>query len=164
MKNGKKAAASAAGSGGAGGRDRNSGNHQQKCRRSGGRNADSVFSRPENVTNLGWDYSEKVSFTAGEDGWVCDQDGAFPVDETCLDKMLEVLTDVESTKTIENPENLDQYGLEIPVCVITVEDGKSHTLSIGLDRRGRPAVLLQRRWKRLSGGQRHYRKFPIWPV
>ena len=30
-----------------------------------------VFSLdPENVTNLGWDYSEKVSFTAGEDGWV----------------------------------------------------------------------------------------------
>ena len=93
-----------------------------------------VFSLdPENVTNLGWDYSEKVSFTAGEDGWVCDQDGAFPVDETCLDKMLEVLTDVESAKTIENPENLDQYGLEIPVCVITVEDGQSHTLSIGLE-------------------------------
>lgn len=93
-----------------------------------------VFSLdPENVTNLGWDYSEKVSFTAGEDGWVCDQDGAFPVDETCLDKMLEVLTDVESTKTIEKPENLDQYGLEIPVCVITVEDGQSHTLSIGLE-------------------------------
>ena len=87
-----------------------------------------VFSlNPENVTNLGWDYSEKVSFTAGEDGWVCDQDAAFPVDETCLDKMLEALTDVESTKTIENPENLDQYGLEIPVCVITVEDGQSHT-------------------------------------
>ena len=50
-----------------------------------------------------------------------------------LDKMLEALTDVESTKTIENPENLDQYGLEIPVCVITVEDGQSHTLSIGLE-------------------------------
>ena len=93
-----------------------------------------VFSLdPENVTNLGWDYSEKVSFTAGEDGWVCDQDGAFPVDETYLDKMLEALTDVESTKTIENPENLDQYGLEIPVCVITVEDGQSHTLSIGME-------------------------------
>ena len=30
-----------------------------------------VFSLdPENVTYLGWDYSEKVSFTAGEDGWV----------------------------------------------------------------------------------------------
>ena len=88
-----------------------------------------VFSlNPENVTNLGWDYSEKVSFTAGEDGWVCDQDAAFPLDETYLDKMLEALTDVESTKTIENPENLDQYGLEIPVCVITVEDGQSHTL------------------------------------
>ena len=93
-----------------------------------------VFSLdPESVTNLGWDYSEKVSFTAGEDGWVCDQDAAFPLDETYLDKMLEALTDVESTKTIENPENLDQYGLEIPVCVITVEDGQSHTLSIGLE-------------------------------
>ena len=64
---------------------------------------------------------------------MCDQDAAFPLDETYLDKMLEALTDVESTKTIENPENLDQYGLEIPVCVITVEDGRSHTLSIGLE-------------------------------
>ena len=125
-----------------------------------------VFSLdPENVTNLGWDYSEKVSFTAGEDGWVCDQDGAFPVDETYLDKMLEVLTDVESTKTIENPENLDQYGLEIPVCVITGGGWpEPHPFHWAGNRRGRPAVLLQRRWKRLSGGQRHYRKFSIWPV
>ena len=93
-----------------------------------------VFSlNPESVTNLGWDYSEKISFTAGEGGWVCDQDGAFPVDETYLDGMLEALTEVKSTKTIEQPENLDQYGLEVPVCVITVEDGQSHTLSIGLE-------------------------------
>ncbi len=57
--------------------------------------------------------------------------------------MLEALTDVEATKTIENPENLDQYGLEIPVCVITVEDGQSHTLSIGLSQwaAGDPAVF-----------------------
>ena len=93
-----------------------------------------VFSlNPESVTNLGWDYSEKISFTAGEDGWVCDQDGAFPVDETYLNDMLETLTEIRSTKTIEQPENLDQYGLEVPVCVITVEDGQSHTLSIGLE-------------------------------
>lgn len=95
-------------------------------------NAETVFSLdPEAVTNLGWDYSEALSFTAGENGWVCDQDGALPVDETYLDAMLDALTEVKSVKTIENPENLDQYGLEVPICVITVTDGQSRTLSIG---------------------------------
>ncbi|MDD5863616.1 MAG: DUF4340 domain-containing protein [Firmicutes bacterium] len=96
--------------------------------------AATVFSlNPDEVTKLGWDYSEKVSFTAGESGWVCDQDAAFPVDETYLTAMLDALTEVTSTKTIEAPENLDQYGLEVPVCKITVSDGEDHTLSIGLE-------------------------------
>lgn len=96
--------------------------------------AETVFSlNPESVTSLGWDYSEKISFTAGENGWVCDQDGAFPVDETYLDAMLDTLTEVKSTKAIEDPENLDQYGLEVPVCVVTVTAGESYTLSIGLE-------------------------------
>lgn len=93
-----------------------------------------VFSlNPEAVTALGWDYSEKISFTSGDDGWVCDQDAAFPVDETYLTAMLDALTEVTSTKTIETPENLDQYGLEVPVCKITVSDGEDHTLAIGLE-------------------------------
>lgn len=93
-----------------------------------------VFSlNPDSVTHLGWDYSETVSFTAGKNGWVCDQDAAFPVDETYLTAMLDALTEVTSAKTIHAPENLDQYGLEVPVCRITVSDGKERTLSIGLE-------------------------------
>ena len=43
--------------------------------------AKTVFSlNRDSVTALGWDYSEEISFTAGETGWVCDQDQAFPVD------------------------------------------------------------------------------------
>lgn len=96
--------------------------------------AKTVFSlNRDSVTALGWDYSEEISFTAGETGWVCDQDQAFPVDETYLETMLDALQEVTSAKTIENPENLDQYGLEIPVCVIRVSDGEARTLSIGLE-------------------------------
>lgn len=94
--------------------------------------ATTVFSLdPEAVTQISWDYSEPLSFTATENGWVYDGDEAFPVDETYLEVMLEALTEVSSTKTIEAPENMDQYGLEVPVCEITVTAEESHTLYIG---------------------------------
>lgn len=83
------------------------------------------------VTEIGWDYSEEIAFTESEDGWVCVQDAAFPVDETYLDAMLEALTEVKSSKTITETENLDQYGLEVPICVVTVTTDETYTLSIG---------------------------------
>lgn len=87
----------------------------------------------DSVTNLGWDYSEKISFTRSEDSWICDQDAAFPVDTDYLDTMLETLAEIRSSRTIENVEDWDQYGLEIPVCTVTVTTDTTTTLSIGLE-------------------------------
>lgn len=93
-----------------------------------------VFSLdPDSVTELGWEYSEEILFTASEAGWVCAQDEAFPVDVSFLDAMLETLTEVRSSKTIEGAEDLDQYGLEVPVCVVTVTTDETYTLAIGLE-------------------------------
>lgn len=92
-----------------------------------------VFSLdPEKVTNIWWDYSDEAAFTKTEDGWTYDADAAFPVDENCLDEMLRILSSVGASKTIENVEDLDQYGLKSPFCAIKVTvDGTTHELAIG---------------------------------
>lgn len=87
---------------------------------------------PEKVTNIGWKYSDAVTFTKTENGWVNDADSAFPVDKTVLEAMLKALTEVGASKTIEKPTDLDQYGLQNPFCSITVTvDGTTHNLAIG---------------------------------
>lgn len=84
------------------------------------------------VTKFGWKYSDEVNFTKTENGWVNDADSAFPVDAAVLEKMLTALKEVTASKTIEKPADLDQYGLKIPFCTITVTvDGKTHNLALG---------------------------------
>lgn len=83
------------------------------------------------VTAIGWDYSEALSFTRTEGGWTYDADAAFPLDESYLDTMLSTLAEIRATKTIESPDDLDQYGLEVPVCTVTVTTDTTQTLSIG---------------------------------
>lgn len=92
-----------------------------------------VFSLdPAKVTNLKWDYSFEASFSKTADGWVNDADAAFPVNENQLDEMLRILSDIGASQTIENVEDLEQYGLQYPYCTIQVTaDGKTYDLALG---------------------------------
>lgn len=84
------------------------------------------------VTALCWNYSEAVAFEKGEDGWRYAEDEAFPVDESYLTAMLSALSSVTAYKTIESPEDFDQYGLAAPVCAVTVTaEGEIWNLAIG---------------------------------
>ena len=84
------------------------------------------------VTALSWDYSEEVRFEKKDDTWVYTPDEVFPLDTSYIDTILETLTEVTSSKTIEAVEDWDQYTLEAPICEITVTaDGNTHTLKIG---------------------------------
>lgn len=86
----------------------------------------------EEVTQIGWDYSEPLSFTKEGDTWVYDADSAFPLDTAFLDTMLDSLKEIQSSKTIEAVEDWDQYTLEVPVCEVTVTaGGTTHTIKIG---------------------------------
>ena len=85
----------------------------------------------DDVTALSWDYSEYVAFENGSDGWVYTEDEAFPLDKTYIETMLSALRQVTSYKTIENPADLDQYGLAVPVCAIHVTTNTVQTLKIG---------------------------------
>lgn len=92
-----------------------------------------IFSlEPETVTAISWDYSEEVSFEKKNDSWVYAADDSFPLDESYIENMLDTLTEITSSKTIEAVEDWDQYTLEVPVCEIQVTSGENtHTLKIG---------------------------------
>lgn len=87
---------------------------------------------PEKVTNFSWEYSQEAAFTKTNGVWSYDADEAFPVDGDCLEEMLTALSSVRASRTIENAQDLDQYGLEYPFCTIRVTvEGKTYQLALG---------------------------------
>lgn len=88
---------------------------------------------PEKVTALEWEYSETLEFDREETGWTRRDDPAFQVEESYLDTILETLSQVVSTKTIDSVENWDTYGLQIPVCSISLTADQAYTLDIGIE-------------------------------
>ena len=86
----------------------------------------------ESVTKLSWTYNgETVTLVDAGDGWMYEDDRNFPLDESCLDDMLSAISTVTASKVIEDVEDLAQYGLEDPVCSVTVTAGKTSELRIG---------------------------------
>ena len=98
-----------------------------------GTNTQVVFSLdPAKVTKFGWKYTDEANFTKTENGWVNDADSTFPVNSSVLEYMITGLVQVTSSKTIEKPTDLGQYGLINPYCAIKVTvDGKDYNLAIG---------------------------------
>ncbi len=75
------------------------------------------------VTALSWEYdSGKLSFHK-DSKWLYDEDEAFPVNEEKIDEMLEMFQGFGASFTIDDVENLSQYGLDDPVCTIQITAG-----------------------------------------
>lgn len=87
----------------------------------------------QTVTSLTWTYGEEtLTFTRTDGAWSYSEDPAFPLDESCLTAMTETLAGLTSQKTIQDPQDLAQYGLDTPVCTIEVVSGDRTTqLAIG---------------------------------
>jgi len=96
---------------------------------------ETVFSLdPASVTALSWSYSEDLAFHREGESWVYTADPRFPLDQSFIQKILEKLADVTSSRTIEGVENMDEYGLQVPVCEISVTaNGTEYQLGIGLE-------------------------------
>lgn len=76
---------------------------------------------PDSVQSLSWEYeSEALSFHKEEEGWVYDEDTAFPVDEEKINELLSRFEAFGVTFIIEEVEDYGQYGLEDPVCTISL--------------------------------------------
>lgn len=86
----------------------------------------------DSVTALSWTYGEEsLTFEQSDGGWVYGEDSGFPLDSTYIETMLAALSDVTASKTIEDPEDLAQYGLEEPACTVSVTAGETTQLVIG---------------------------------
>ncbi len=87
----------------------------------------------DTVETLSWEYAEDgLGFHKGEDGWLYDEDEAFPVSEK---KITEILSNFEAfgaSFIIENVEDYSQYGLDEPECVIHLSaNEQSYDIKLG---------------------------------
>lgn len=83
------------------------------------------------IIALSLDYSGEVSFEKTGEGWRYTADSAFPVDEGRINAMLTALTELKTTKTIEDPGELSQYGLDEPACSISLTAAGDSQVLIG---------------------------------
>jgi len=75
----------------------------------------------DSVQSLSWEYEgETLSFH--KDGtWLYDEDEAFPVDEEKISERLELFQEFGVSFIIEDVEDYSQYGLDQPICTITLK-------------------------------------------
>lgn len=72
-------------------------------------------------------------FLKSEEGWVYEEDADFPLNQDTLDDAAGNLEEVTANRTLENPAELSEYGLDSPAVQVTVKktDGTELTLQIG---------------------------------
>ena len=96
-------------------------------------NGETVLSvEPDSVTALSWTYDETTLSFHRDDVWQYDDDAEFPVSDSSMDTLLEEFQDFAATFTIENADDLSQYGLDEPICTITLTaDDQTYTVKLG---------------------------------
>lgn len=75
----------------------------------------------------------QYTFQKEEDTWTYTGEDGFPLDTDELENKAAAITSVTATTIIENPENLEDYGLDSPSVKISVKtvDGETETLEVG---------------------------------
>lgn len=74
----------------------------------------------ESVQSLSWEYNgETLSFHKDET-WLYDEDENFPVSEEKINELLEQFQSFGAAFIIEDVEDFGQYGLDTPVCTISL--------------------------------------------
>ena len=86
----------------------------------------------ESVQSLSWDYNE-TSLTFHKDGvWLYDEDENFPVSEEKINELLEQFQAFGAAFIIEDVEDFGQYGLDDPICTISLStEGQDYEIKLG---------------------------------
>lgn len=87
---------------------------------------------PDAVTAISWEYGdESLSFHRDGD-WRWDGDDAFPVDAGVMQEKLELFREFGVAFIIEDVEDYGQYGLDTPVCTVSLTAGEQdYTVKLG---------------------------------
>ena len=85
------------------------------------------------IDSVSWDYDgTSLAFQKEDGSWVYPADTAFPVDQEKMEDLLAQFQDLGAAFTIEEVEDYGQYGLEKPLCTITLTQGEeTKTLTLG---------------------------------
>ena len=78
---------------------------------------------PATVQTLSWEYDSETLAFHKDETWIYDTDEAFPVDEDKIDELLGVFEAFSAAFTIEDVSDYSQYGLDDPVCTISLSTG-----------------------------------------
>lgn len=86
----------------------------------------------EDITSLSWEYEkEKLAFHKDKT-WLYDEDENFPVDEEKIGRLLKNFESFGVSFIIEEAKDLSQYGLDNPLCKISIGAGeKTYEILLG---------------------------------
>ena len=77
--------------------------------------------------------SASLSFALDEEGnWIWADDPDFPLDDSTITAMVDLLTSLKPQQTITDGDTLEAYGLDDPFATLTATDPEGNTLTIAL--------------------------------
>ena len=75
--------------------------------------------------------SATLSFSIQEDGtWVWDDDTEFPLDDSTIESMMDLLSDLTPQQVLSDPESLESYELDAPSASISAVKADQSTVSV----------------------------------
>lgn len=87
----------------------------------------------DTVEALSWEYDGvSFAFERTDDGWLYEADEDFPVSSDAIDGLLAPFASLNASFVIEDVEDYGQYGLDDPLCTITLQTAdESDEVTVG---------------------------------
>ena len=86
----------------------------------------------DSVTALSWTNEDGTFSFTRDEAWTYDDDAAFPVSEETVNELLTQFEDFAAAFAIDDVEDYAQYGLDEPVCTISIAAGEeTYTVELG---------------------------------
>ena len=90
----------------------------------------------DDVTGISYEYSGRnTGITKTDDTWSCNADPTVQIDADKMKTMLSSLGSMTADSTVENPEDVSEYGIDQPTQQVTLNfsDGSEKTLTFGTE-------------------------------
>lgn len=86
----------------------------------------------ESVQSLSWKYNEETLAFHKDETWLYDEDEYFPVSEEKINELLEQFQSFGAAFIIETVEDFGQYGLDDPICTISLStEDQDYEIKLG---------------------------------
>lgn len=88
----------------------------------------------DKIAGISWtdENGETLSFQREDGNWICKSDPSVELDQTEMNTLCAGMTGIAVFRTMEDVEDLSQYGLDIPAVTITVTDISGNEITVAL--------------------------------